>query len=391
MRQVLQIALVNLKSLPQRLASSFVVIVGIGGVVAVLISVLAMATGLTETMLRAGQAGRAVVLRNGALTESLSSLPREALLAIETAPGIRSGADGRPLVSPEVLVAVNLPRKGNAVDAAVQVRGLTESGFRVRRELELEAGRLFVPGRYEVIAGRGAREQFRDLEVGATVSFYNADWTVVGVFASNGDAHESELLTDAATLMPAAQRSVYNAATLELASVGSFDALKEALESNPRLKVQVKRETEYYEGRSEFVSRLLYFVAYVVGAIMALGALFGALNTMYSAVAARTVEIATLRALGFGATPIVVSVLVESLALALVGAIAGAAVAWVLFNGEAFSTGGNLGQVALELNVGLPLFVTGVVWACGIGLLGGLLPAIRAARLPVSVGLRVEA
>ncbi len=330
----------NLRSLPQRLGTSLVVCVGIAGVVAVLVSVLAMATGLTETMIKASNPQRAIVLRDGALTEALSSISREAVLAIETAPGILEMADGSLAISPEIVLNVNLPGYEEAVMGAVYIRGLTQKGLHVHPEIKLTEGRWFATGLHELIAGSMVVEQLGTLEIGDTVSFHNADWVVVGTFSSNEDAHESEMLADAATLMSAAQRTVFNAVTVELASADEFHALETALEDNPRLKVDVQRESTYYEVQSENISQLLYLVAYVVSSIMALGALFGALNTMYSAVSVRAVEIATLRAIGFGAMPVVVSVLIEALMLALIGALVGVAIAWILFNGDTFATGG---------------------------------------------------
>ena len=389
MRQILEITLMNLRSLRYRVASSLVVCVGIGGVVAVLVSVLAMATGLSDTLNSSGKDDRAIVLRDGALTESLSSVSREATLAIETAPAIAVDADGARLISPEVVVNVNVPRIDTGIRRAIPVRGLTGMWRAVRPEIDLLEGRYFETGLHEVVVGKMAHQQFRGLDVGDTVSFHGADWSVVGVFASNGDAHETELLTDAATLMSASNRTVFSAVTVVLADADRLGEFEEALEANPQLKVDVRRESEYYEGQSEFISQLLFLVAYVVGSIMALGALFGALNTMYTAVSARTVEIATLRAVGFGASSVVVSVLIEALALALIGALAGASIAWGLFNGDAMSMGGGIAQVALQLSVGPELFVVGIVWACAIGFIGGLFPAVMAARLPVAEGLRV--
>ena len=379
----------NLRSLPQRLGTSLVVCVGIAGVVAVLVSVLAMATGLTETMIKASNPQRAIVLRDGALTEALSSISREAALAVETAPGILKMADGSLAISPEIVLNVNLPGYEDAIMGAVYIRGLTQKGLQVHPEIKLTDGRWFTTGLHELVAGSMVVEQLGTLEIGDTVSFYNADWVVVGTFSSNEDAHESEMLTDAATLMSAAQRTVFNAITVELASADEFPALETALEDNPRLKVDVQLESTYYEGQSENISQLLYLVAYVVSSIMALGALFGALNTMYSAVSVRVVEIATLRAIGFGAMPVVVSVLIEALVLALIGALVGVAIAWALFNGDTFVTGGGLRQVAVSLHVSSTLLFSGVIWACAIGFLGGLFPAIQAARQSVAQGLRV--
>ncbi len=389
LRQAAAITAINLRSIPQRLGTSLVICVGIAGVVAVLVTVLAMATGLKSTFASAARDDRAIVLRGGSLAEGLSTITRDDLIAIEAAPGIRRTGDGKPALSPEALLSVNLPRASDGHISAVSVRGLTPIATDVRPEITITEGRMFKPGLHEIVVGRSAHDQFAHLNVGDVAKFYNGDWTVVGRFESHGDLHESELLTDAATLMSAANRTVYSGVTVALDSPQSFDAFRQALLHDPSLKVDVQRETDYYEDQSKGISTLLGIVANTVGAIMAIGALFGALNTMYSAVSARTVEIATLRAIGFGSWPVVASVLVEAQALALIGALSGGAIAWTLFNGSTFSTGGSLGQVALQLHVGAPLIALGISWAAVIGFIGGLFPAIRAARMSVATALRI--
>jgi putative ABC transport system permease protein len=311
------------------------------------------------------------------------------MLAIETAPGIARTPEGKPAVSPEVLMAVNLPRRSNGELIAASVRGITSTALAVRPEIQLTSGRMFTPGLRELVVGQTMPDTFRDLSLGDRPSFLGGEWIVVGTFSSNGDAHESEMLTDATTLMSAGQRTVYNAATVQLESPDRFDEFKAAVTSNPNLKVDVQREVDYYTAQATGIATLLKVVANVIGTIMATGALFGALNTMYSAVSARTVEISTLRAIGFGSTAVVVSVLAEALVLALIGALAGAALAWLFFNGNAVTTGGVLTQVTLQLDVSAPLIITGMIWAIAIGLIGGLFPAVRAARQPVAIGLRV--
>ena len=388
-RQTLAITAINLRSIPQRLGTSLVICVGIAGVVAVLTTVLAMATGLQNAMSNAARDDRVIVLRTGSTAEALSAISRDDLVAIEAAPGIHSTADGKPGISPEVLVSVNLPRRDTGQLSALSIRGLTPVGTSVRPEIQLLKGRMFATGVHEIIVGQSAHDQFAHLDVGDSAAFHNGTWKVVGIFSSAGDVHESEAMTDANTLMSATQRTVFSAVTVWLDSPAAFDAFKDAVKHDPALKVDVQTETEYYAGQSKQVAALLTVVANTVGGIMAIGALFGALNTMYSAVSARTVEIATLRAIGFGALPVVVSVLVEALALALIGAAAGGAIAWLLFNGNAFSTGGVLGQIALRLHVGASLIAIGILWAAVIGLLGGLFPAIRAARASVADALRV--
>ena len=387
--QIEAITAMNLKMIPARLGTSLVICIGIAGVVAVLIAVLAMGNGLEKTITSSARADRVIVIRSGAQAEALSSLTQDGMLAIETAPGIARTPDGKPAVSPEVLMGVNLPRRSDGELIAASVRGVTGTALGVRPEIQLTSGRMFTPGLRELVVGQAMPGTYRDLSVGDRPSFLGGEWTVVGTFASNADAHESEMLTDAMTLMSAGQRTVYNAATVMLESPDRFEAFKAAVTSNPNLKVEAQREVDYYTGQSKGIATLLKVVANVIGAIMATGALFGALNTMYSAVSARTVEISTLRAIGFGSTAVVISVLTEALVLALIGALVGAAIAWFLFNGNAFTTGGTLTQVTLKLNVGIGLIATGMIWAIAIGLIGGLFPAMRAARMPVAMGLRV--
>lgn len=353
-----------------------------------LVSVLAMANGLAQTLSATGHPNRAIVLRDGAATESLSAVTLEAVQAIDNAPGVSSAPDGERRVSREVVLNVTVPRASGAPGAVI-ARGLTGDGLGVRRGIDIVGGRVFATGRFEVIVGAMVQEQFLDMRLGESVPFHGADWKIVGIFESGGDAHESEIWGDAATMMSAADRQVFNAVTVELSAQDLLDEFALALEGDPRLKVSVQREIDYYAQRSNAVSQLLFLVAYVVGAIMALGALFAALNTMYSSVSARTIEIATLRALGFGPVPVVVSVLIESLVLCVFGALAGAGLAWVLLNGDGFVSGSEIQMIALRLDIGAELFVVAIAWACVIGLLGGLLPAIRAARIPIVEGLRV--
>jgi len=248
---------------------------------------------------------------------------------------------------------------------------------------------MFQRGLRELIVGRGAEAQFKGLDVGSHIALRGSDWTIVGAFTSHGDSHESELLADAETVLSAYRRNLFQSVVVLLDSRDSFDTFKSALTTNPQLSVAVMRERDYYALQSQRMSTLLAFVAYVVGGIMAVGALFGALNTMYSAVSVRSREIATLRAIGFGAAAVVLSVLIEAMLLSVMGALIGAGLAWLFFNGNVVSTlGSNFTQVVFRLAVTPALVVLGVLWACAIGLIGGLFPAIRAARLPVATALR---
>jgi putative ABC transport system permease protein len=242
-----------------------------------------------------------------------------------------------------------------------------------------------------MIVGRGAHAEFRNLDIGDKVGLRDSVWTVVGVFESGGDANESRLLADAQTLMSAYKRTAANSVTVQLASLGSFDEFEAALTTNPTLSVSVERERDYYQRQSENANQFFGLVTTFVGVIMSLGALFGALNTMYSAVSARTVEIATLRAIGFGAGGVVSSVLAEALLLSLLGALLGAGIAWGLFNGNTVGIGNNVGTLVFQMRITPALLGSGVLLACIVGLIGGLLPALRAARIPVATALRATA
>jgi putative ABC transport system permease protein len=388
-RQIRAVTWMNLRSIPQRFGASSVIVVGIAGVVAVLISVLAMATGFTHTLLATGRDDRAIVLRGGSNSELASTLSRDATLTVMDAPGIRKDATGKAIASAEPVVIVEMPKKSNDSGANVTIRGVGAGGAALRPEIQLVAGRMFRPGVRELIVGRGAEAQFKGLDVGSHIALRGSDWTIVGAFESNGDSHESELFADAETVLSAYRRNLYQSVVVLLNSKDSFDAFKAALTTNPQLSVAVTRERDYYAEQSQRMGTVLAFVAYFVGGIMAVGALFGALNTMYSAVSVRSREIATLRAIGFGAAAVVVSVLIEAMLLSVMGALVGAGLAWLFFNGNVVSTlGSNFTQVVFRLAVSPALVVLGVLWACAIGLIGGLFPAIRAARLPVAAALR---
>ncbi len=387
--QIASISALNLRSIPQRLGTSFVIIVGIAGVVAVLLSVLAMATGVMQTIANTGRPDRAIVLRGGSNSELASVLTREQANTIVDAPGVKRGADGKPIASAESLTLVELPTENGKSWANATIRGVGPAVLAVRPEMKIVRGRMFKPAVHEVIVGSKAQSQFDALGLGKRIAFANGDWEVVGVFESGGDRHESEIFGDAETMMSAIQRNAYQPITVQLESPASFEAFKTSLTTNPTLSVDAKRESDFFAEESKPISRVLSIVAYVVGGIMAVGALFGALNTMYSAVSARTREIGTLRALGFGSAAVIVSVFVEALALSLIGAILGSLAAWLFFDGHIINTsGGGITQLVFALTLTPALIALGITWAAIIGLIGGLFPAVRAARLPVSEALR---
>jgi putative ABC transport system permease protein len=392
LRQIVTLTLFNIRTLPQRKGSALSAVFGIAGVVAVLVGVLSIAHGFRSAMAATGSDDVAMILRAGSDWEMTSILTRDEARIIESAPAV-ARREGRALVSPELFVVVNLPKRSTGTDANVPMRGVEIPAFLVRDEVKIVEGRPFAWGRNEVIVGRGARLEFSGLDLGAELQFGQNRWSVVGIFESGGGLEESEIWADAAVLAPAYQRgSSYQSAIVKLASAGSFQQFKDALTSDPRLNVKVIRETEFYEGQSRLLVLIITGLGSIIAGLMGIGAIFGALNTMYTAVAARTREIATLKALGFGSFPVVVSVIAESLLLAAIGGIAGALIAWAAFDGYRAATLNwqSFSQVTFAFAVSGPLLVQGVVYALLIGLVGGLFPAIRAARLPVALALRSE-
>ena len=388
-KQFIAVIGMSLQTLPQRIGASSVIVIGIAGVVAVLVSVLAMGAGFRHTLADSGRADRAIILRGGSDAELNSNLTRSDIDIISNAPGLAKDPGGKALLSSELVTVVNVPKVDTGTDANVTLRGVGLKLAEVRPELKVVEGRMFRPAVRELIAGAGAAKQFRGLNVGGVLHLRNADWTVTGVFTSNGDVHESELLADVDTVGSSVERTGYSSAVGLLTGPEQFDRFKDALTTDPQLKVDVQREPQYYAAQSKNLSQVINVVGKTVAVIMAIGAMFGALNSMYSAVAARGREIATLRAIGFGALPVLSSVMIEALLLSLLGGVIGASLAWLFFNGHSVSTlGGAFAQVVFQLTVTRALIVTGIVWACVIGLLGGLFPALRAARLPVAEALR---
>jgi putative ABC transport system permease protein len=381
---------VGIAGLPQRLGASSVVVVGIAGVVGVLVAMLAMGEGFRATLASTGGTDTAIVLRGGSQAETNSVITRDQVPLLESLDGIARGADGRALVSAELSQVVNLPTRADGTDANVQFRGVGPQAWALRPKLKIVEGRRFGPGLREIVVGRGAQSQFRGLEVGHTLKLANQMWTVVGVFAA-GDSHDSELWADVDVLGPAYQRQAYQSVTVKLDGKSGFKRLKAALAADPRLKLDVLTTRDYYAKQSERLSTFLSILGKVIGAIMALGAVFGALNSMYAAVSGRAREIATMRALGFRGLPVVTAVMLETMLLALVGGLVGALIAWLLFNGHSVSTlGNNFSQVVFQFRVSPQLLWTGVKWALGIGLGGGLFPALRAARMEVTDALRAQ-
>ncbi len=388
-KQTTAVTAMNLKTLPTRLWSSLVIVISVAGVVGVIVAVLAMVTGLSASMEHAGRADRAIVLRGGSDNEMSSTLTREAVVTILDAPGIRREAAGQAIASADVVMVLSRPMRNGGSEANVTLRGVGPQSNALRPELQLVEGRWFKPGLHELVVGRGAQQQFEGLNLGDHVKLRDTDWIVVGAFASGGDAHESEILADAETVLTTYRRTLFQSVTVLLQSPAALSILKDSLTSNPRLSVDVERETDYLAKVSATLTKVVTLIANAFGGIMVVGAVFGALNTMYSAVSARTREIATLRAIGFGGAPIVVSVITEALSLSVLGGALGAGLAWLFFNGHGVNAlGGNFSQLVFRLTVTPTLMIEGVLWALAIGLVGGLFPAVRAAQLPVVDALR---
>ena len=388
--QVVSVTHVNLRSIPERKGAVIAAAVGIAGVVAVFVGVLSIAEGFRAAMKVTGAEDVVLVLRNSADSEMTSGLTREETRVIADAPGIARDTNG-PLTSAELFVIINLPKRSTGTDANVPFRGVGPSALAVRNNIKIIEGKALEPGRNEIIVGAGAARSFAGLDVGKKLRLGQADWEIVGVFSGGSGAVESEIWTDASVLQPAYHRGdSFQSVYVKLVSPAAFDKFKDSLTTNPQIKVKVVRQADFLSDQSTMLTTFIRRLGFFIAAMMALGAIFGALNTMYSAVSARTREIATLRALGFGSGPVVLSIMLESVALALVGGAVGALAAYLAFNDFKTSTINwqTFSQIAFAFKVTPALLVGGVVWALFIGTIGGLFPAIRAARLPIASALR---
>lgn len=388
LKQAISMTSLGLRSIPERLGPSLVIFVGLAGVVAVFTALLAMAEGFRSTLEATGRDDVALVLRGGSQAELNSGLTREQAMIVKQAPGVLTGAGGQPLASSEMVVIAELVKTGETSGSNITVRGVEPAAFALRPRLRIVEGRNFQAGLRELIVGRGVAQQFESARIGQTLRMRGSEWTVVGIFES-GDANDSELWADVEVAQSTFNRRGFSSVRVQFDDAAGRAAIEAALKADPRVNVEIQTERQYFSGQTRQFRQTIGALAGVVTAIMALGALFAALNTMYAAVGTRAREIATLRAIGFGGAPVVVSVMIESLLLALLGGIVGAVLAYVLFNNMAVSTlGSNFTQVVFRFSVTPALVQRGLVIALVIGLVGGLLPAIRAARLPVTTALR---
>ena len=380
----------NLRSLPERKGPSIVAIVGIAGVVAVLTGILSIREGFRAVLDLSGRDDVAIVLRGGATAEMSSGLSLEDTRLIADAPGVVLEG-GEPVASAELYVIVDVPLVTTGTPANVPLRGVGPYAADLRQDFQIESGRMFMPGTSEAIVGSGASRRFAGLQVGDTLRSGNVAWDIVGTFTDDGSVAESEIWTDAVVLQGAYNRgTTFQSARVMLTSAGAVGEFVDALTTDPRLNVRVYTERDYYVEQSSTLVLLVDILGQTIAVFMGLAAVFGALNTMYSAVSGRTREIATLLALGFGALPVVASVLVEALLLGAVGGVLGSLIAYVGFNGMQASTinFASFSQVTFAFLVTPGLVLQGVLYALVLGFIGGLLPGVRAARLPIVVGLR---
>lgn len=388
--QMTAITMMNLRNIRERKTSSFVAIIGIAGVVAILVGVLSMREGFRAALDLSGSKDVAIVMRSGANSEMSSGLGLEQTRLITDAKAV-AHKDGKAIASPELYVIVDVPTRSNGTAANVPFRGVGPMAADLRQHFKIIAGRMFTPGKFEVVVGRGAASQFAGLEVGKRVHWGTTDWDVVGEFEDAGGVSESEIWTDASVLQGAYNRGTsYQSVRVKLTSPSALRSLKDELTTNPQLNVRVLSESDYYSEQSRALSVMVTSVGYAVAILMGLGAIFSALNTMYSAVSARTREIATLRALGFGRLSVIVSVLSESMTLGLIGGVLGCVIAYIGFNGIRASTlnFASFSQITFAFNVTPALLKNGLIYALLLAFIGGVMPGIRASRMPIVSGLR---
>lgn len=388
--QIASVTWLGLCTIPRRLGSAISAVLGIAGVVVVFVGVLSIAQGFRQAVTATGRDDIAIVLRDGANNEMSSGLSREEVRVIKDAPGI-ARENNNAVASAELFVIINIPKRSTGTDANVPFRGVEPAAPAIRGTIKIVEGRMFERGRNEVIAGVSAAREFAGLEVGKSIKLGRNEWHVVGLFTADGGLPESEMWADTTVLQESYQRGdSYQSVYAKLTDDAKYQEFKDALTSNPQIKVKVVRQTEFYADQSTVTTEFITGLGTIIALMMAVGAKLGAMNTMYNAVAARSREIATLRALGFGATPVICSVLIESLALALAGGLVGGTMAYLWFDGYQAATMNfqTWSQIAFAFAVTPKLLATATFLAAAIGLIGGLFPAVRAARIPIATALR---
>ena len=390
MKQILAITGMNIRTILQRSGASIVIIVGIAGSVAVMVSLLAMAEGLNKTIASTGQDDRALIFREGSNSELSSGIAMTDLAIIENTQGIKKSEDG-PMIAAEIFTIIDVKKKGAADTSNLPLRGVQEMSFKIRPELKIIEGVNFFPGRGEVIVGKGAASEFEGLEIGKPIKIRDSEWTVVGIFSTGGDVHESEVWADLAVIQGAFRRGASaSIAIVQMEKNASITDFAATLELDPRLNLKVQGEADFYLEQSSGASAVIQVFGYTVAIIMAIGAVFAALNTMYSAVSTRLVEIGTLRAVGFHGSSVLFALMIESMFLALLGGLLGAGLSYLIFNGYTVSTLASVSftQTAFDFAVTGKIIGQGLILALIVGFLGGLLPARRAATQEITEALR---
>ncbi len=390
MKQILAITGMNIRTILQRSGASIVIIIGIAGSVAVMVSLLAMAEGLSKTIASTGQVDRALIFREGSNSEMSSGIAMTDLAIIENTQGIKKSEDG-PMIAAEIFTIIDLKKKGAVDTSNLPLRGVQEMSFKIRPELKIIEGENFFPGRGEVIVGKGAANEYEGLELGNKIKIRDSEWTVVGIFSTGGDVHESEIWADLAVTQGAFRRGASaSIAIVQMEENASIIDLGATLELDPRLDLKVQGEADFYEEQSSGASSVIQVFGYAVAVIMAIGAVFAALNTMYSAVSTRLVEIGTLRAVGFHGSSVLFALMIESMFLALLGGLLGAGLSYLIFNGYTVSTLASVSftQTAFDFAVTGEIIGQGLILALIVGFLGGLLPARRAATQDITEALR---
>lgn len=389
--QTLAVTVAGIRSLPNRLGASSVAIFGTACVVGVFIGVLSMAAGFQKTMQAAGSKNTYIITREGSTSELNSGFSQEQTQLLADAPGVARDAENAAIASAELFVIVDIPKKTTNTEANVPLRGVQEQAFKVRDRIKIVEGRMFDPGKNELIVGRAAQSQFAGLNVGNTIKLGQSEWTIVGAFEDGGSVSESELWCDVRILQQVYHRgNSYQSVRVKINDAASLSEFKTAVASDPRLVVTIQSEEDYYADQAEPLTKFIKFVGYPIAILMGIGAIFGSVNTMYSSVSARTREMATLRALGFGNLPIMVSTLVESVLLAFIGSLIGAVLVYLVFNGYTVSTmnGQSFSQVVFAFSITPKLLWQGMNAAVWIGLIGGIFPAVHTVRVPVVTALR---
>lgn len=390
--QIASVISMNIRSIPQRFWMSLATVVAVAVVVAVLLAFLAMANGFRTTLQGSGSEDLAVLLRTGSQAEINSILTREQVNLIAESPGIARDAEG-PLISPEMYLIVDGKKKDTLTKANLPLRGIEKRGLDLRPSVQITQGRMFEPGKNEIVVGEAILREFSGFELGNTIKLGRAQWQVVGVFSAGGSIFDSELWADVRTLQSQFERgNSVQIIRAKLTTPGDVTPIEETIKSDQRLNLEVKTEKAFYQEQSQGISDLIFYIGWPLAIAMALGALAGALNTMYNSVAQRSGEIATLRAIGFPGLPVFFGTLFESLTLALIGGILGAFAAFLFFDGLTTSTlGSSFTQIVFKFDMNADVLIDGIVLALIIGFVGGFFPALRAARLPVLLAFAAAA